>query len=78
MKCPRCVSNPTEDKVMLNRVQSRHKMVNVQLKHSEILKSMDRHDQKEYWNVFWAITAITQLSINAGERIFEVDDYTEL
>jgi hypothetical protein len=41
------------------------------------LKSMYRHDIMEHGNVFRAVAVITQLSINAGERLFEVD-YSDL
>ncbi len=70
VKCPGCVSNPTENQEMQNRVQSRHKMINGRLKNWEILKSMYCHNLMEHGNVFRAITVITQLSMNAGERGF--------
>jgi hypothetical protein len=59
---------------MQNRVQSRHESLNGQLKKWEILKSMYRHDIMEHGNVFLAITVKTQISINAGEQLFEVDN----
>ncbi len=53
-------------------------MVNGRLKNWEILKSMYCHDLMEHGNVFRAIAVITQLSINAGERLFEVNEYSDL
>jgi hypothetical protein len=38
---------------------------------------MSRHDIMQYGNVFWAIAAFTQIFINAGEQLFEVD-YSDL
>ena len=77
VKCPGCASNPTENQAMQNRVRSRHESLNGRLKNWEILKSMYRHDIMEHGNVFRAVAVITQLSINAGERLFEVD-YSDL
>jgi hypothetical protein len=73
VKCPRCASNPTENQAMQNRVQSRHKSLNGWLKNWAILTSLYRHDLMEHWNVFWAIAAITQISINVSEKLFGVD-----
>ncbi len=77
VKFPGCTSNPTENQEMQNRVQSRHKSLNRRLKNWEILKSMYRHDIMEHGNVFWAIAVITQISINTGKQLFEVD-YSDL
>ncbi len=43
----------------------------------EILRSMYRHVIMEHGNVFRAVAVITQISINAGEQLFEVD-YSDL
>ncbi len=34
---------------------------------------MYRHDIMEHGNVFRAITVVTQISIDEGERLFEVE-----
>ncbi len=72
------MSNLTKNQEMQNRVWSRHETVNGQFKNWEILKSMYRHDLMEHGDVFRAIAVITQLSIDAGERLFEVNDYSDL
>jgi hypothetical protein len=77
VKCHGCASNPTENQEMQNRVRSRHESLNGRLENWEILKLMYRHDLMEHGNVFRAITVITQISINAGEKLFEVD-YSDL
>ncbi len=77
VKCPGCASNPTKNQEMQNRVRSRHESLSGRLKNWEILKSMYRHDIMEHGNVFWAIAVITQISINTGKRLFEVD-YSDL
>ncbi len=73
VNCPGCTSNPTENQAMQNRVWSRHESVNGRLKNWAILTSLYRHDLMEHGNVFWAIAVITQISINVGEKLFEVD-----
>lgn len=73
VQCPGCASNPTENKAMQNRVRSRHESLNGRFKNWEILKVLYRHDLMEHGNVFRAIAVITQLGINAGEKLFEVD-----
>ena len=77
VKCPGCASNLTENQAMQNRVRSRHESLNGRLKNWEILMSMYRHDIMEDGNVFRAVAVITQISINAGKQLFEVD-YSDL
>ncbi len=36
-------------------------------------KSMQHHDIMEHGDVFQAVAVITQISINAGEQLFEVN-----
>jgi hypothetical protein len=73
VKCPGCKSNLTKNQAMQNWVRSRHESLNGQLKHWAILTSLYRHDLMEHGNVFWAIAVITQISINVGEKRFEVN-----
>ena len=77
VKCPGCASNPTENQEMQSRVRSRHETMNGRLKNWGILNSVYRHDLMEHGNVFRAIIVITQLGINGGEKLFEVD-YSDL
>ena len=64
---------PTKNQEMQNRVQSSHKSLNGRLKNWEIFKSMCHHDIMKHENVFWVIAVITQISINAGKQLFDVD-----
>jgi hypothetical protein len=73
VKCPGCPSNPTNHQSLQKRVQGRHESLNGRFKNWEILKSMYRHDIMEHGNVFRAIAAVTQISIDEGERLFEVE-----
>jgi hypothetical protein len=77
VKCPGCVSNPDENQEMQNSVRARNESLNVRLKNWAILSTMYRHDLMEHGNVFRAIAVITQIVINAGEELFEVD-YSDL
>jgi hypothetical protein len=73
VKCPGCASNKTKNQAMQNWVRSRQETINGQLKNWAILNVMYRHDLMEHGNVFWAIVVITQIGINSGEKLFEVD-----
>jgi hypothetical protein len=73
VKCPGCVSNLTNNQAMQNWVQSRHESLNGRLKNWAILTSLYRHDLMEQGNVFRAIAVIMQISINVGEKLFEVN-----
>ena len=73
VNCPGCPSNPIEKEPMQKRVQGRHESLNGRFKNWEILKSMYRHDLLEHEKVFMAIAVITQIGIDAGEALFEVD-----
>ena len=77
VKCPGCVTNPDENQEMQNSVRARHESLNGRLKNWAILSTMYRHDLMEHGNVFWAIAVMTQIGINAGEKLFEVD-YSDL
>jgi len=73
VKCPGCPSNPTNHQSFQKRVQGRHESLNGRFKNWEILKSMYSHDIMEHGNVFRAIAVVTQISIDEGERLFEVE-----
>jgi hypothetical protein len=73
VKCPGCTLNPTENQAIQNWVQSRHESLKGKLKNWAIFTSLYRHDLMEHGNVFWAIAVIMQISINVGEKLFEVN-----
>jgi hypothetical protein len=73
VKCRGCPSNCTDHQSLQKRVQGRHESLNARFKNWEILKVMYRHDIMEHGNVFRAIAVITQISIDEGERLFEVE-----
>ncbi len=73
VKCLGCMLNPTKNQAMQNWVRSRHKSLNGQLKNWAILTSLYHHGLMEHGNVFGVNAVITQISINVGEKLFEVD-----
>jgi hypothetical protein len=73
VKCPNSAANPTENLAMQNRVRSRHETLNGRLKNWEILKQPFRHNILDHGDVFRSIAIITQLSIENGEPLFQVD-----
>ena len=54
-------------------MRSRQETINGLLKNWAILNVMYCHDLMEHGNFFRAIVVITQIGINGGERLFEVD-----
>lgn len=73
VKCPSSAANPTENLAMQNRVRSRHETLNGRLKNWEILKQPFRHNILDHGDVFRSIVIITQLSIENGDPLFQVD-----
>ncbi len=72
IKCPGNDSNPAENQVMQGRVRARHKMLNGWLKTWGTL-SLVFHHRITNGNVFWACVVVTQLTVENGELLFEVD-----
>ncbi len=58
---------------MQGRVRSRHEMLNGHLKNWGILRQVYRHDILRHGDVFRACAVVTQLTINEGDRLFEVE-----
>jgi hypothetical protein len=73
IKCPQNVDNPAEKWVMQGRVRARHEILNGWLRNLGILSQVYRHGIMRHGNVFWACAAVTQLTIENGEPLFEVE-----
>ena len=71
--CPKCVTCPKERKAMMNVVTNRQETVNKRLKQWNILKKNYTHDIVDHRDVFAAIVVLTQLSIENGEPLFQVE-----
>lgn len=64
---------PPERAAMTQRVRCRHETVNKRMKQWNILRAAYRHDMLKHQQVFGAILALTQLSIENGEPLFQVE-----
>jgi hypothetical protein len=73
IKCPQNVGNLAEKWTMQGRVRARHEMLNNRLNNWRILSQVYRHDIMWHGEVFWACAAVTQLTIENGELLFEVE-----
>jgi hypothetical protein len=73
IKCPQNVGNPAEKWPMQGRVRVRYKTLNRQLKNWGILSQVYLHDIMWHSNVFQVCAVVTQLTIENGEPLFEVE-----
>jgi hypothetical protein len=72
VKCPKGIGNLPETEYMQQRARNRQETVNKRFKVWGALKQVWRHAIELHGEVFRAIAVITQLTINSGERLFEV------
>ncbi len=73
IKCPQNVGNTAEKWAMQGRVRVRHNTLNGRLKNWGILSQVYRHNITRHSDVFWACVVVTQLTIENGEPLFEVE-----
>jgi hypothetical protein len=73
IKCPKNDVNPTENLVMQGRARARHETFNGQLKNWGILSQVFRHHISLHGDVFRTCTVLTQLAIDNGKPLFEVE-----
>ena len=70
VKCPKSITNPEETLFMQQRVHNRQETVNKRFKDWGILRQLFRHEISDHGEYFRAIVVLTQLAINAGEKLF--------
>lgn len=73
VRCPASISNPPEQEEMQKKVRGRHETCNKRLKQWKILRDEYRHNIEDHGAVFRAIAVLTQLSLEHGEPLFEVE-----
>ena len=73
VKCPDNPCNPPANERMQARVRSRHETINGRFKTWGILSQVYRHDIRRHGEVFRAVAVITQLAIENGSPLFQVD-----
>ena len=74
VKCPKSFTNPTFMEKTQKFIRSRHETVNKRFKQFKVLKNRYRHEIVDHAEVFRACVVLTQLSINKGEPLFDVND----
>jgi DDE superfamily endonuclease len=72
VKCPNSFTNPIETTKMQQYVRSRQETVNARFKDWGCLAQRFRHGLAKHSNCFISVAVITQLSIEAGEKLFDV------
>jgi hypothetical protein len=73
IKFPQNVGNSAEKWAMQGRVRARHETLNRWLKNWGTLSQVYRHDIMQHGEVFRACAVVTQLTIENGEPLFEVE-----
>ena len=66
---------PVEDGEMAQRVRSSHEMVNKRFKQWKCLKDVFRHNLAKHHDMFTAVAVVTQLAMENGEPLFNVEYY---
>lgn len=72
VKCPRSFTNKQSTEKMQARARNRQETVNARFKTWQILRQIFRHNIIKHGEVFATIAIITQLSIDHGEKLFQV------
>jgi hypothetical protein len=73
IKCPGNDANPAENRAMQGRVKARHETLNGRRKTWGILSQVFRHRITMHGHVFRVCAVVTQLTIENGEPLFEVE-----
>ena len=61
----------------MTKLRARHKTVNKRLKQFRCLGDTFRHDRKKYGLIFTASIVLTQISIDLGDILFQVNTYVD-
>ena len=73
VKCPNSKTLRRDHRRMMHLVSGRHETINNRFKFWGILKQVYRHNIIRHGSVVRAIGVITQLGINNGERLYNVE-----
>jgi hypothetical protein len=73
IKCPGKDANPAKNRAMQGRVRALHEILNGQLKTWGILSQVFRHRITMHDDMFRVCAVVTQLTIENGEPLFEVE-----
>lgn len=72
VKCPKSFTNRVSTEAMQSRARNRQETVNARFKNWQILRQIFRHKIHTHGEVFVAIAMITQMTINRGDKLFQV------
>jgi hypothetical protein len=73
VKCPSSFTNPVECGQMQHRAQAQQETVNKRFKNWGCLNQKFRHCITKHADIFCAVTVITQLAIQNGKPLFDVE-----
>ena len=73
IKCPKCFTNPKEKLAMQGQVRPHHETVHKRFKQWGCLLQRFCHNITRHAEVFHAVAVITELAIENGEPLFEVN-----
>ena len=73
IKCPNSFTNDISGSEMQQRICACHETVNKRFKQWGCLQNKFRHDILKHAEVFRAVAVITQIAIETGEPLFEVN-----
>jgi len=76
IKCPKSFTNDKAKLAMQQRVRSRHETVNKRFKQWGCMRHPFRHSVRHHSAAFRAVAVLTQLAMEFGEPLFQVD-YTD-
>ena len=71
-------NSSVEELDVKNRVRARHETVNKRIKQFSSLSGIFRHDLDLHSDFVYAACVITQISIEMGEPLFQVEDYNNM
>ena len=60
-----------------NDVRARHETANKRIKQFGALSGVFRHDLSKHSTVFHAVALVTQIAIESGESLFEIEGYDD-
>ena len=72
VKCPKSFVNEKACEKMQANARNRQETVNERFKKWQILRQTYRHNILKHGDVFSTIVIMTQMSINRGEKLFQV------
>ena len=71
------IFHPTAAASVRNTVCARHETVNKRLKQFAALSNVWRHNISKHSTAFHAVALVTQISIENGEPLFEIEGYDD-